>query len=155
MTLNVGTMEWMGPELFGKNASGEITPATDMYALGVIMYELLEHAKPWNGYDAEHVREAVLQGQRPKHSHTAEANAPANFIGLMVSCWEHNVIRRCDIAEALVVVDKIESTIPVSSGSCALDGQARNMEESKGLAIQGQSMAAAIAVLEIDPCAAK
>ncbi|MBE0643385.1 MAG: sigma 54-interacting transcriptional regulator [Bacteroidetes bacterium] len=56
-----GTFEYLAPELIRGEAP---TPATDLYALGCVLHELVEGAPPYEGGDAmevlrKHLREAV------------------------------------------------------------------------------------------------
>ncbi|MDC7239046.1 MAG: serine/threonine-protein kinase [Spirochaetales bacterium] len=59
----VGTPAYMAPEQF--NPRGRITPATDIYALGVSYYELLTGEKLFYAETLEELREDVLKGRRP------------------------------------------------------------------------------------------
>ncbi|MCE9578068.1 MAG: serine/threonine protein kinase [Deltaproteobacteria bacterium] len=66
-----GTPEYMAPELLTGDG---ITPATDLYAVGAILYELVTGATPFAGGDPEtilgrHVQEAVVPPslRRPDH----------------------------------------------------------------------------------------
>jgi serine/threonine protein kinase len=64
----VGCPAYMAPEVY-RSPAREVTAAEDVYALGVMLYELLTGARPFDGTDAEIMqqrgaREAILPRQR-------------------------------------------------------------------------------------------
>ncbi len=60
-----GTKAYMAPEQFDPSI-GAITPATDVWALGVIIYELLHGKRPFSGVDALGWKAAVCNGTLPR-----------------------------------------------------------------------------------------
>ncbi|MGD8322178.1 MAG: protein kinase [Gemmatimonadota bacterium] len=73
--LSVGTPYYMSPE----QATGDQTvgPATDIYALGAVLYELLTGDPPYMGSTAQAVLGKILQGV-PVSATTARRSVPAN-----------------------------------------------------------------------------
>jgi response regulator RpfG family c-di-GMP phosphodiesterase len=61
----VGTPHYMAPEQFGGKAS---TPQTDLYQVGVILYELLTGTRPFNGNNVEILRRVL--NERPANPST-------------------------------------------------------------------------------------
>ncbi len=59
-----GTKAYMAPEQFDP-ARGPISPATDVWAIGVILYELVNGARPFAGGTADEWRRAVCDGPPP------------------------------------------------------------------------------------------
>lgn len=64
----------MAPEVFGQRASRTTVPAqppvsltcsVDIYALGVVLWELLARQLPWDGLHGMMVAYSVSQGERP------------------------------------------------------------------------------------------
>lgn len=59
----IGTPEYMSPEQFEPARQGEIGPASDIYSLGVILFELLVGTRPFDSGDwGELKRQHVSQG---------------------------------------------------------------------------------------------
>src|SRR5512141_2865271 len=56
----IGSPSYMAPEVL---AGGEVGPASDVWALGVTLYELLTGEKPFRGRDAEDLFAAIQRGK--------------------------------------------------------------------------------------------
>ena len=59
----LGTLSYMAPELF--DAERTIDERTDVYALGVVLYELLCGSRPYSGRDEEELMDAIREGESP------------------------------------------------------------------------------------------
>jgi serine/threonine-protein kinase len=57
----VGTPAYMAPEIV---RVGDATPATDIFACGVVLFEALTGVLPWEGVTLREVRSAILAGRR-------------------------------------------------------------------------------------------
>ncbi|MBI2893004.1 MAG: protein kinase [Deltaproteobacteria bacterium] len=70
--LAVGTPRYMSPE---GASGGEVTPASDVYALGVVLYEMLSGALPFKGDTPGSLLLQHLQAEPPPLSATAGVSA--------------------------------------------------------------------------------
>jgi serine/threonine protein kinase len=95
MTLNVGTPIYMAPEIFtGEGATqGKYSPAVDVYAYAMVLYEIALGTKPWGAptYKGEPMGKFNLQrwvhgGERPTFPGTI---SPA-YKQLIEACWTQN-----------------------------------------------------------------
>lgn len=81
----VGTLLWMAPELLGRKA--RFSPASDVYALGMVLYELLTHQIPFeadlDGRDPMILIPDIKTGDRPDLPATGELS----FKELIEACW--------------------------------------------------------------------
>src|SRR3989454_571004 len=77
----VGTPTYMAPEQI---TNGAITPATDLFAVGCLLYELLSYQKPFEGETVHGVLYQVLTTD-PKPLRTMAPSIPAALVLLYVS----------------------------------------------------------------------
>lgn len=78
----IGTPRYMAPEqVMGKGA----TPATDIYAFGVMMYEMLTLRMPYNVQTQQELWAAIIHGS-PDPEPLKEVEAPQVVIDLVMKC---------------------------------------------------------------------
>jgi eukaryotic-like serine/threonine-protein kinase len=76
----MGTAEYMPPEQL--YAASDVDPRADLYALGVMLFEMLSGKRPAEGGDAEVIVGKVLSGQ-VFALETLEPNLPAGLVGVV------------------------------------------------------------------------
>jgi eukaryotic-like serine/threonine-protein kinase len=91
----VGTPRYMAPEQLG---GGEVDVRSDLFSLGVILYELATGSRPWHGENA--VTIAIAQVTQPAQP-IAAASLPAGFVELVTRCLEVDPTRRPATAREL------------------------------------------------------
>ncbi len=95
----VGTPAYMSPEQ-AKAEHGAIGPATDIYGLGAILYELLAGQPPFQGRsDAETLRQVAYEQPVPPRCVTA--NCLLDLEAICLKCLEKSPARRYATAGAL------------------------------------------------------
>lgn len=67
-----GFVHWMAPELlspetFGVTASEARSPASDLYSLGMAIYEMMALRMPFHGEGIMKTTMCILEGRRPLH----------------------------------------------------------------------------------------
>jgi hypothetical protein len=90
-----GTVPYMAPEQFDP-AKGPVGPTADVWALGVILYEMLAGRRPFTGKTREEVSTAVLSG-----SPEPLKGVGARIASVVRRCLEKDPARRYRDAEAL------------------------------------------------------
>jgi serine/threonine protein kinase/tetratricopeptide (TPR) repeat protein len=90
----VGTPNYMAPEQFeGKN----LTPATDIYALGIVLYELVTGKHPFAA--SSPIGAAILRAKRPCLASSIQPGLPRRFDEIICKCLEFDAKCRYQSAE--------------------------------------------------------
>ena len=95
----MGTPSYMAPEQAGGRTK-EMGPATDVYALGAILYRLLTGRPPFQGADMLSVLAQVLE-QEPEPLRSINPKVPRNLETVALKCLAKEPKRRYASAEAL------------------------------------------------------
>jgi serine/threonine-protein kinase len=95
----VGTPEYMAPEQAG-TATGPIVPATDVYALGVILYEMLAGRPPFQGDSMLDILRQV-ETVEPVPPSRLRSRLPRDLETICLKCLEKESRRRYPGADAL------------------------------------------------------
>jgi WD40 repeat protein len=97
----VGTPGYMAPEQAGGGGRGALVgPATDIYALGVILYQLLTGQLPFRGDSTLEVLRAVISDE-PARPRRLQPRLPRDLEAITLHCLEKEPTRRYPSALAL------------------------------------------------------
>jgi len=96
----IGTSEYMAPEQFEDRP---VTPAADIYALGVVLYELATGARPFQA--STPLAAAVRRARRLPPATTLRADLPPHWDAVISRCLEYDPEKRypsaAEVAAAL------------------------------------------------------
>ncbi|CAK0826267.1 unnamed protein product [Prorocentrum cordatum] len=89
LTSRIGSVQWMSPELLlgGENYTSKV----DVYAYGMLVYEIFFFEPPFVEFEPDEVESAVLAGVRPD---IGCDDVPEQMLRLMRACWHHDAERR-------------------------------------------------------------
>jgi eukaryotic-like serine/threonine-protein kinase len=90
----VGTPNYMAPEQF---EGRELTPATDVYALGIVLYELVTGKNPFAATSP--IGAAILRGRPPGRASSIRPGLPRRFDEVICKCLEFDAERRYQSAK--------------------------------------------------------
>lgn len=108
-----GTIPWMSPELLYPERFGlentHPTMASDCYALGMVIYEVLSGRPPFYPYRDPEVVYLVSEGEHPKRPRGEEGGAFTDAIwGVLELCWKQ---RPCDRLNSEGVLVGLEGNV--------------------------------------------
>jgi serine/threonine-protein kinase len=86
-----GTPQYMSPEQLG--LGGEVDCRTDVWALGVVLFELLAGEVPFHGEDAPHLFVNILMSP-PSRPSSAAPGIPVGLEAAILGCLEKDANRR-------------------------------------------------------------
>ena len=93
----MGTPDYMAPEQFEGSEAG---PQTDIYALGVVLYEMLTGKQPFAASSI--FGAAVRRGRPPKHPSSIRKEIPVVWDGVIARCLQYEPERRYRSASDVV-----------------------------------------------------
>jgi len=102
-----GTLAWMAPELFSLRP--KFSTKSDIYAFGVIMWEVATRKFPYQGALGEVIRYCVLHGERED----VPDGCPNGYTDLMQKCWDQEPANRPTIDEILDQIVQIKQNFVV------------------------------------------
>jgi serine/threonine protein kinase len=129
----VGTPLYMSPEQFmGKKAGEEIDGRTDLYSLGVVLYQMVTARLPFDGDTLYAVMMQHMEGNvRPPHELTPELGIPPSLSGVILKAIDKSRDQRFQNADEMIA---------------ALDAVARELPESEHVAVAGSGVSGAVAI---------
>ena len=95
-----GTISYMSPEQIKRDPN--IDYRTDIYSIGVILYEILSGQLPTTRDTVDGVIEEILNETPPKPSETAKAHVPSLLQSITMSCIDKNVEGRLQSCGELI-----------------------------------------------------
>jgi serine/threonine protein kinase len=128
----VGTPLYMSPEQFmGKKAAGEIDGRTDIYSLGVVLYQMVTAQLPFDGDTPYSLMMQHMQGTvRPPHELAPELHIPELLSQMILKAIDKTREQRFQTAEELIAALDQVSDNQVSNEQVnddpATTGQAAN-----------------------------
>jgi serine/threonine protein kinase len=132
-----GTPAYMSPEQAAGQTSA-VGPASDLYALGAILYHLLTGRPPFDGNDAVTVIQRVRDDQPPA-PRSIEPSIPVALEAICLRCLEKDVVARFASAGELTrelrnFLSKMDNG---KSGSSSLPNRVSRTELRSGRALHG------------------
>jgi serine/threonine protein kinase len=92
-----GTPGFMAPELYDRSMRTSQF-AIDVFAFGMVMYELLSGKYPYHKLDIPFIRAAVLRNERPVLD---EVRWPHDLRQIMTDCWIHDARSRPSLEDII------------------------------------------------------
>jgi serine/threonine protein kinase len=139
----VGTPLYMSPEQFmGKKAGGEIDGRTDLYSLGVVLYQMTTARLPFEGDTLYTIMIQHIEGNaRPPCELAPELNIPPALSAVILKSIDKSPELRFQTAEEFIAA--LEQVAPGDAASQSSKGPACEVSMAPGAAAQGSQISQA------------
>jgi hypothetical protein len=97
----IGPLKWMAPEQIERQAYSK---ASDVFAFGVLLYEIFAREVPWKGVTAIMSVQKVLSGERME---PPRKGTPRELRKLMRGCWEQRAKDRPAMSDAQSTIGEL------------------------------------------------
>ena len=94
----LGTVEWTAPENGNPTSPWYGQPPGDVYSLGMVLFEMVSCATPWEGLTMFEIVTAVIQNKRP----IIPEHVDAGLKDIILRCWAPEPADRPSIGQLLV-----------------------------------------------------
>ena len=116
-----GAVRWMSPELFDPKRFGlkecRPTKASDCYALGMVVYEVLSGLTPYATHNPLLVTQRILNGERPVRPKGAQdAQFTTELWEVLQLCWKPHPDDRPDLSAVLLRLEDAAGVPRLPSG---------------------------------------
>jgi serine/threonine protein kinase len=133
----VGTPLYMSPEQFmGKKAGDDIDGRTDIYSLGVVLYQMVTARLPFEGDTIYSLMMQHMEGNpRPPHELVPELNIPESLSRVILKAIEKSRDKRFQTAEEFIAgLDQAENNQATNvAGAVVENDPAPNAQPSKAV----------------------
>jgi len=102
-----GSLLWKAPETF--SFKNPYTDKADIYALGIVFWEIASCQVPYEGFDAETIKDSVKSGERLD----IPSNCPVEFKELIELCWNQEPKQRPKASNVFDKISQIIGQIPI------------------------------------------
>jgi eukaryotic-like serine/threonine-protein kinase len=146
----IGTPDYMSPEQ-ARGHSGEVTPLSDIYGLGAVMYELLTGRPPFHEDSPLDTMLCVLE-KEPLLPRQIVSSAPGELEQICLKCLEKNPDRRYQSAtEVAAELDRYLKGEAIQSAAPSIGRRlARWARRNPALVSRLVGLAAAAAIVEVN-----
>lgn len=117
--MTMGTVAYMSPELI---RGGTPVPASDIWSLGVLLYEMITGLRPFRAMRYEGVMYSIINSE-PEYDNELPAELPQYVKGIISTCLQKDPALRYNSAEQLILDIEERSAAPVSRLQKVLDNK--------------------------------
>ena len=121
-SITLGTVAYMSPE---QAQGGQLDPRTDLWSLGVVLYEMLAGRLPFRAESAQAVLYAILN-RNPEPLSAVRPEVPATIRRLVQRALERSPADRYQSADELLADLRATTSTPISTAT-RLSGQERTV----------------------------
>lgn len=117
----VGTPLYMSPEQFMGKKGGEIDGRTDLYSLGVVLYQMVTAQLPFEGDTLYSIMLQHVEGNvRPPHELNPELHIPESLSRVILKAIDKTREERYQTAEELIAaLDEVTDGLPQTASAAA------------------------------------
>ena len=136
-----GAVPWMSPELLHPGKFGlensHPTVQSDLYALGMVVYEVLSGQAPFAGHRDPEIVLMVLSGKRPERPRGDAGELFTDEIwGVLELCWKHLPSDRPTAKHVLMV---LEGELSMPWPPSDMDGEVDTDTDDEQSTVNGES----------------